>query len=153
MVCVRHVLVATEAEAQDVLDELATGAAIEDLAVERSTDPSAADKRRRHRAGERRVHPLGATPRQQLDPTFVAAAMTSSPVSRSGLSRPPFGWHVIEARPFDEVVRLADRALRRAAPGRCCSPASWPSADVLVDPRYGRWDGTSAYRRRAVNVL
>ena len=42
IVCVRHVQVATEEEAQAVLDELEAGASIEDLARERSTDESAA---------------------------------------------------------------------------------------------------------------
>ena len=142
VVCVRHVLLETEAEAQDVMDELAAGAAIEDLAIERSTDPSAADNGGAIELATGACIP-SADAAQQLDPTFVAAAMTSSPGEPVGPVQTSFGWHVIEARPYDEVSDSLTTLYDESA-GSLLFDGFMATADIHVDPRYGRWDGTSA---------
>ena len=50
-----------------------------------------------------------------------------------------FGWHVILVRPYDEV---ADDLLTlvSTAPGDAALTGELATADVSVDPRYGRWD-------------
>ncbi len=156
VVCVRHVLLETEAEAQDVMDELAAGAAIEDLATERSTDPSAADNGGAIELATGACIP-SADAAQQLDPTFVAAAMTSSPGEPVGPVQTSFGWHVIEARPYDEVSDSLTTLYDESA-GSLLFDGFMATADIHVDPRYGRWDGTSAsvvvaVSRRSVTIV
>ena len=54
-----------------------------------------------------------------------------------------FGWHVILIRPFDEVgddlVTLVG-----SAPGDAALTGALGTADITVDPRYGRWDPVKA---------
>ena len=143
VICVRHVLLATEAEAQDVMDELAAGAAIEDLAVERSTDPSAADNGGAIEGANGACTSTAEAAAQQGDPAFLAAAMTSKPGEPVGPVESSLGWHVIEARPFDEVSDSLTTLYDENA-GSLLFDGFMATADIRVDPRYGRWDGTSA---------
>ena len=139
ILCVRHVLLDDEAAAQDVVDELAAGASMEDLARERSTDPSAAENGGaiELNAGEP-CAPAGAA-RQALDPTFVEAALTAVPGEPVGPVQTQFGWHVIEARPYDEVAdSLA--TVYESNGGELAFSSYLLDLDVHVDPRYGRWD-------------
>jgi peptidyl-prolyl cis-trans isomerase C len=142
VVCVRHVLLDTEADAQDVIDELEAGAAMADLAVERSTDPSAVDNEGAIEGASGACIPT-ADAAQQLDPTFVGAAMTSIPGVPVGPTQTSFGWHVIEARPFDEVSDSLTTLYDDSA-GALLFNGFMTTADIRVDPRYGRWDGMSA---------
>jgi parvulin-like peptidyl-prolyl isomerase len=81
-----HILVATEAEAKDVIAKLAAGADLAELAKEVSLDPTAADN-----GGD-----LGFFGPGMMDPAFDEAAFalkkgeTSAPVQSS------FGFHVIK---------------------------------------------------------
>ena len=142
VVCVRHVLLDSEAAADEVVAELAAGASIEDLAVERSTDPSAAENGGAIEGESGACLPI-ETARQQLDPTFVAAAATSSPGAPVGPVETAFGWHVIEARPFAEVSESLTGLFEESA-GELLFSGYLATADVRVDPRYGRWDGLTA---------
>lgn len=84
-VTARHILVATEAEAREVIAELDGGADFAELARERSTDPAASN------GGE-----LGTFRRGAMVPPFEEAAFALEPGSYS--SEPvatQFGFHVI----------------------------------------------------------
>jgi peptidyl-prolyl cis-trans isomerase C len=83
----RHILVQTEAQAQDVLAELRKGANFAELARAKSLDPSA-----KQAGGD-----LGYFTREEMVPEFSEAAFklkdgetTTAPV------RTQFGWHVIK---------------------------------------------------------
>jgi foldase protein PrsA len=142
VVCVRHVVVETEAEADAVLDEINQGAAIEDLAVERSIDPAAAENGGAlENAGSGCISITSAL--QATDPAFLAAAVTSSPGEPAGPVQTSFGWHVIEARPYDEIADDLSALFDESA-GDLLYAGFLSTADVQVDPRYGRWDGASA---------
>lgn len=139
VLCVRHVLLENEADAQGVLDEVLAGTPLEDLAVERSTDPSAATN-----GGAIEIQPGQACTSVEAARTaglvgpFIDAALTAAPGAPVGPVQTDFGWHVIEARPFDEVVdSLA------AIYGDLQFASYLEDLDVQVDPRYGRWDADS----------
>jgi parvulin-like peptidyl-prolyl isomerase len=136
--CVRHLLVETEEEAQDVLAELDGGADFAELAAERSVDPSAASN-----GGALEVSPeqpcIPLTQAQSaLDPVFLQAATGAVPGELVGPVETSFGWHVIQARPYEEVAVAVD-----AAVGERAFLDYLGNAEIEVDPRYGRWDAVA----------
>lgn len=80
-----HILVKSEGEAQGIKDELARGAKFEDLARERSIDPTA-------RVGG----DIGYFTRYQLVPEFEEAAFKMQVGEISGPVETKFGYHVIK---------------------------------------------------------
>jgi peptidyl-prolyl cis-trans isomerase C len=82
----RHILVATEAEARTVIDELAKGGDFATLAKKYSTDPGGAS------GGD-----LGFFKQGDMVPEFAAAAFALKPgeVSKQPV-KSQFGWHVIQ---------------------------------------------------------
>jgi peptidyl-prolyl cis-trans isomerase C len=82
----RHILVADEAEAKEIIKQLQGGADFAALAKEKSTDPSA-----QNNAGD-----LGYFRREMMVPEFAEVAFTLEP---GAISKEPvktqFGWHVI----------------------------------------------------------
>jgi peptidyl-prolyl cis-trans isomerase C len=82
----RHILVADEAEAKEIIKQLQGGADFAALAKEKSTDPSA-----QNNAGD-----LGYFRREMMVPEFAEVAFTLEPGT---ISKEPvktqFGWHVI----------------------------------------------------------
>jgi peptidyl-prolyl cis-trans isomerase C len=83
----RHILVGSEAEATEVISQLEGGADFENLARERSVDPSA-----RTNSGD-----LGFFRREQMVPEFAEAAFALQPGEHTKEPvQSQFGWHVIE---------------------------------------------------------
>ncbi|MGI9051962.1 MAG: peptidylprolyl isomerase [Ilumatobacteraceae bacterium] len=136
LLCVRHILVESEDEALDVLAELDGGADFAELAAERSIEPAAATT-----GGAIEVSPeqpcigLAEAAGGGLDPVFLAAAVEAVPGTPIGPVQTSFGWHVILARPYDEVAVAVDPAV-----GGSGFEEYLGTVDVEVDPRYGRWD-------------
>jgi peptidyl-prolyl cis-trans isomerase C len=90
-----HILLASEAEAQEVLKQLEGGADFAALAKEKSTDPSA-----KTNAGD-----LGYFKRDQMVPEFAEAAFTIEPgtVGEKPV-KSQFGWHVIKVEDRRQTV-------------------------------------------------
>lgn len=132
--CARHILLASESEARDVLAELDDGADFAELAVERSTDPAAADTGG-SLGGD--CVPLAAL--AQAGPDFLAAVEASPVGVPTGPLETTLGWHVVLRRPFEEVAEPLE-ALFAEQPGELLFAGFLASSDVRVDPRYGRWD-------------
>jgi PPIC-type PPIASE domain len=139
VLCVRHIVVDSEDEAQDVLAELDTGADFAELAAERSTEPAAAS------TGGALADPQTGSPclstaaaLQSLDPAFVAGASAAVPGQPTEPVQSSFGWHVILARPYSEVEESVVSIY-----GARLFAEYLATADVTVDPRYGRWDEES----------
>jgi len=138
VLCVRHILVATRGEADDVLDDLDGGADFAELAAERSTDEGSAPNGGALGAEEQPCLDL-STARQSLDPAFVAGAFDARPGRPTAPVQSQFGWHVILARPFDEVGSAID-SLYQSDTSPLPVDAYLATADVTVDSRYGTWD-------------
>ena len=137
--CVSHILVETEAEAQAVLDELEAGADFAELAGERSIEPAAAESGGALAANDGNACQSVGTFQTSFDPDFTAGALTAAAGVPTEPVQSQFGYHVILARPFDEVGEdLA--ALIATAPGDAALTGRLATADITVDPRYGRWD-------------
>ena len=137
--CVRHILVETEAEAEAVLDELASGADFSALAELRSTDQSAVGQGGAIQGPDGPCIPL-ETIRQGFDPAFVDGMLDaregvpSSPVESS------FGWHVILHRPWAEVGDAVGAAHSSGDAGQLLFAGYAATAEVDIDPRYGTWN-------------
>jgi peptidyl-prolyl cis-trans isomerase C len=83
----RHILVGSEAEAEEVIAQLEGGAEFAPLAEEHSVDPSA-----RSNGGD-----LGFFRREQMVPEFAEAAFALEPGEHTMEPvQSQFGWHVIE---------------------------------------------------------
>ncbi len=82
----RHILVADQAKAKDVLAKLKSGGSWDALAKQYSTDPSSKDK-----GGE-----LGFFGRGQMVPAFQDAAFGAKAGQIVGPVKSPFGYHVLQ---------------------------------------------------------
>jgi peptidyl-prolyl cis-trans isomerase C len=83
----RHILVGSEQEAKDIIDQLKKGADFATLAQEKTTDPS----------GKSNGGDLGYFTKQDMVPEFANAAFAMKPgdVSQTPV-KTQFGWHVIK---------------------------------------------------------
>ncbi len=82
----RHILVPTEDEAKAILADLKKGAKFEDLAKEKSKDPSAAAQ-----GGD-----LGYFTKEQMVPEFADVAFKLEKGQLSEPVKSQFGWHIIQ---------------------------------------------------------
>lgn len=138
IMCVRHILSESEAEADDVLAELEAGTDFAGLAAERSIDPTAAENGGRLEGATGSCQSI-VQAEQLIDGDFLAGAVGAVPGRFVGPVRSTFGWHVIEALPFADAQTSIDGLFATEA-GPILLDAYLKSADVTVDPRYGVWD-------------
>ena len=105
-----HILVATDEEAQNVLQELAAGKKFEDLARERSIDPTSKV------GGD-----IGYFTRKQLTPEIETVAFGMEVDEISGVVKTKFGYHLIKlteirdprVKELAEVRDAVEQSLRR----------------------------------------
>ena len=139
VVCVRHILVETEAEANDLLDELDEGADFAELAADRSIDPTAAEAGGAINNGDTECIPL-QTMLQSFDPGFSAGALAA----REGVPSDPiessFGWHIILHRPWNEIAASVAAVHQPGTSGGFLFDGYSTTTEVDVDPRFGNWD-------------
>ena len=147
VVCIRHVVVGTEAAADDVLARLDAGESIADVAADVSVDTSTASNGGAVEGGDGSACvPAAALRANAAD--LADIALVSRPGTPTGPAQSQLGWHVVEARPYDEVAdSLA--TLFDASAGDLLFDSALGDIDVDVDPRYGRWDALS---RRVVEL-
>jgi len=108
----RHILVETEDEAKQVIDELKKGADFAELAKKKSKDPGASD------GGD-----LGFFTKEQMVPEFSDVAFALEPGKISDPVKSQFGWHVIKveekrnrkAPEFDQVKGQIETYVTRRA--------------------------------------
>jgi peptidyl-prolyl cis-trans isomerase C len=110
----RHILVETEDEAKQVVEDLRKGADFAELAKKKSKDPGASD------GGD-----LGFFTKDQMVPEFSAAAFSLEPGKISDPVKSQFGWHVIKVEEkrnrkppdFEQVKPQIESYLTRKAQG------------------------------------
>jgi foldase protein PrsA len=131
---VEHILVATQAEANDVEAQLAQGADFATLAQQRSTDAGSA------RAGGE-LWCTSSQEFQQADQDFRNGAQNLQANQTSPPVKTQFGYHVIRAVPwtFENVRPLAQTQYQQQteSPLARLINAALLKADIWVDPRYG----------------
>ncbi len=139
VVCPSHILVETEAAAEDALERLEAGESFADVADEVSIDGSGD-------SGGALVDPSTgsacydvATFAQTFVAEFVDGALAASVGEPTAPVRSQFGYHLIYLRPFDEV---ADQVIAAFPAGRASALAA--SADVSVNTSIGQWSPSVA---------
>ncbi len=141
MACISHILVDSESEAQEIVDELAAASSEEDeaalftsIAMERSTDVGSGA------AGGFLSCDVSDTISSQFVPTFAAAALVAQPGVPTEPVESEFGFHILRLLPFDEVGDLLEPFY---AQGYVQARIAIDDADVTVSSRYGVADGVS----------
>ncbi len=142
VMCVRHILSATEADAEAIAAELADGADFAELAAERSTDPTAVDN------GGALAGPGGECLTVQeaieaIDPVFTANAFAADPSAPSAAFQTDFGWHIVMHRPWSEVGESVVALHSGGQSGLLQYGAAVVAADIEVAPEFGVWDSGS----------
>jgi hypothetical protein len=137
--CVRHILVASRAEADDVRARLADGADFAALAAELSTDPTAAQNGGAIEGSTGPCMTFGEA-LGTLVPQFTMGALQGSPDAPPAPIETEFGWHVLMHRPWSEVGDAVTAAHTAGASGELQFVHALLEADVEVDPTYGIWD-------------
>ena len=138
---VSHILVSSEAEARDIVDQLRAGADFATLARQRSADTGSAS------AGGLLTQCLREG---QFDETFTQAALAAEPGTPTDPVQTQFGWHVILTEPAPETIdatTIAEADLFGALDAWLRDQLG--AATVDIDPRYGTWDASRGGHRRA----
>lgn len=145
-VCARHVLVATEEAAQDVIDRLEAGEDFAEVAGEASTDPTAAES-----GGE-----LGCAQPLRYAPEFAEAVLEAEIGEVAGPVETQFGFHVVivdERTPLAEADIPSDEELRQSLMDERSAQAvnEWfieviTAAEVSVEEEYGTWSASPTPR-------
>jgi hypothetical protein len=142
VMCVRHILSETEADADAIAADLADGADFAELATERSTDPTAAANggALTGQGGECLTVPeaIGG-----LDAVFVANAFGTGTAAPSAPFRTDFGWHIVMHRPWSEVGESVVALHADGQSGLLQYGAAIVGAEVHVSPEFGVWDSGS----------
>lgn len=136
-VCARHILVATETEAQDVYVQLLAGSDFAALADALSTDTG--------EGGD-----LGCRPAAVYVDEFAAAAMEAPIGEVFGPVQSQFGWHVllVSERTAPTREEVAADPITHLASGEADQiwedwvSAALGAADVVVETKYGSWTST-----------
>jgi parvulin-like peptidyl-prolyl isomerase len=137
-ICASHILVATEADANTVVDELKQGKDFAEEAKARSIDPGSKD------TGGSLVGQSGACPTgADLDPDFVKGARAATVGQPTAPIKSSFGYHIIRLdKPQPTLADLRDKLVTYG--GQVATKAfistSTQNATVSIDPHYGTWD-------------
>ena len=139
--CVSHILVATEAEANDVLDRLEGGEEFGELAMELSSDTGSAENNG--------ILPCG-TLETYVEPFRDAALIAPIGEVHETPVESQFGWHVLMVTDRQDAAEAdlpSDEELANAARDESIIDdlRSWfedamNEADVSVDEEYGTWE-------------
>jgi PPIC-type PPIASE domain len=138
-VCLRHILVETEAEAEAIAAQLAEGADFATLAATSSIEPAAPETGGALANGDNDCIVLSSFA-TGFDPGFVNGALRAEAGVPTGPVQSAFGWHVILARPYEEI---ADDLLGTivASPGEARLAAKLVlDSDITVASSIGQWD-------------
>ncbi len=139
---VSHILVASQADADAIVAELAGGAEFATLAAERSTDPGSAQQ-----GGS-----LGCFAAGQYVAEFEQGVLAATAGTPTAPVESEFGFHIILTETFErpplaevreEIVAQLETQQGGTDPLTTLLQARLADADVEVDPRYGTWSAAT----------
>ena len=139
LLCLRHILVATEAEPDGVVALLVEGEDFAALAADLSLEGSASITGGALTGTESEYLPT-AQYISSFDPDFVSAAFAAPATTWSQPVETQFGWHVILNRPWSEIGQDVVAAYAGTDGALLYVDAVLNTAEVSVDSRFGRWN-------------
>jgi len=139
VLCVRHILVDTEAEARQASRRLADGEDFATLAAEVSLDTVTGADGGAVPGSMGPCWTLGEA-FQGLVPEFVHHARALSGLAPSAPFETQYGWHIVASLPWSEVGEAVAAIHAPGSTGDVQYVAALFTADVEVDPAYGVWD-------------
>jgi hypothetical protein len=142
VMCVRHILSESEADADAIAAELAGGADFAELAAERSTDPTAIDNGGAL-AGLGGECLTAQEAIEAIDPIFTANAFDTGTSAPSAPFQTEFGWHIVMHRPWAEVGESVVALHADGQSGLLQYGAAIVGAEIEVSPEFGVWDSGS----------
>ena len=142
-VCVHHILVDTEDEANQVIDRLNNGESFADVAAEVSTDTNSGQN-----GGD-----LGCAAPSSYVSEFAAATLAAPIGEVYGPVQTDYGFHVLivdsrEVPTFDDMKADLITQLKGQQASQLFSDwimAKLDAAAIDVDPKYGTWAGSPDY--------
>jgi parvulin-like peptidyl-prolyl isomerase len=144
-ICVRHILLLTEADAKQVLTEVQQSGDFAATASKETEDRTTAS------TGGAIRNPDGSCPTAaQLDPDFAKAALAAPPGQPAGPVQTKIGWHIlrvddVKVLPFEQVQSAAAVAAEKAVADKAAPLLnqflqSGVAGSIHVDAKYGVWD-------------
>lgn len=142
MMCLSHILVKTEDEANAILKELAKGASFADVAKKKSIEPGASES-----GGALANDNEPCTDmtffQQQFDSDFMVGAVAAKAGVPSGPVKTQFGFHIILNRAYDDIKDSLEK-VATAKPSTSNLTGFMAASDISVNPTYGVWNGAMA---------
>lgn len=139
--CVRHILVATEAEAAAVKARLDAGGDFAEIAKAESTDNQGGAGGSAAKGGE-----LGCVAPNAFVPEFEQAMTALQPGQVSGPVKTDFGFHIVQVterktQSFEEAAPQIRENLQQRGPDplQAFITGALDKAKIKVNPRYGRF--------------
>jgi parvulin-like peptidyl-prolyl isomerase len=142
VLCLSHILVKTEAEANEVLADLKAGTKFAAEAAKKSIEPGADKSGGSLGSGDQPCQPL-ATLQTSFDKDFMIGAGAAKPGIATGPVKSSFGYHVILSAPFADVKDSVATVVAEN-PGPTLLAGFMSTADIKVSSTYGVWNGATA---------
>lgn len=143
VMCLRHLVVEEESTAEKALTEYNDGADFAELAGKYSTEQNAETTGGALRDTNNDNDCISVSQyQQQFDIDFVRGALTAMPGEVVGPIKSSFGWHLIEARSYDDVSESL-AAIFTDNTGAALADAAMLNSDIRVDSSFGKWDAGS----------
>ena len=138
VLCLSHILVKSQAQARQVLKDIAEGKTFAEEANAKTIDPSGKSNGGVLPDGDKRCQTV-VNAQNVFDPDFVRGALAAKAGVPYGPVKTKFGWHVILNESYDKVsadieTALANKPLQQMLMGFMAT------ADIRVDSAYGSWD-------------
>ncbi|MDA2983482.1 MAG: peptidylprolyl isomerase, partial [Actinomycetota bacterium] len=137
VLCVRHLVVETEATANEALVKFNDGTEFAKLAGEFSTEPNAKESGGALEGADNACITLTEY-QGGFDADFTAGALLAKPGVAYGPVKSSFGYHVIYVRPFTEVSEDVSKLLATNA-GVNLLTGFIATSKIKVDSAYGVW--------------
>ena len=142
VLCLSHILVKTEAEAEKALKEVSDGAKFADVAKKVSIEPAAKTSGGSLANGEEACNSLESL-QQSFDGDFMVGAVAAKPGVPTGPIKSSFGWHIILSHPYSEVKDSVSSVLNEN-PGAALLAGFMATSDITVNSTYGTWVSATA---------
>jgi len=142
VLCLSHILVKTEAEAQTVLADLKSGTKFAAEAAKKSIEPGA-DKSGGSLANGKEPCQALADLQTSFDKDFMIGAVAAKPGVPTGPVKSSFGYHIILSAPFADVKDSVATVVAEN-PGTTLLAGYMSTADIKVSSTYGIWNGATA---------